>query len=98
MSYDDDQTPAEIDPIQDGAEILLCGDPESAAQKLTTAIHHEAAKLNAHQARQSVLQREVVRYEILSGLSSSRAFYKRRLDALCRSAGNLASAPGDGVQ
>lgn len=40
------------DRAHDAAESLLSGDPQNAAQKLRTAIHAEAASLNAHQARQ----------------------------------------------
>jgi hypothetical protein len=45
-----------VDPIKEASESLLYGDPDTAAEKLRTAIHFEAARLNAHQARDGRLR------------------------------------------
>ena len=47
-----DNIPDQIDPVKDCAEALLYADPETAGEKLRTAIVFESARLNAHQERQ----------------------------------------------
>jgi hypothetical protein len=57
MTYQSDQQ----DPMLDVAEVLLYGDPETAATKLRTAIRSEAANLNAQQAHEGRLRAEHAR-------------------------------------
>ena len=58
MTDNTDTHPPEVDPFEVAAEQLLYGDPTSAAAKLREAVFHGAAAMSAHQARQSVIQRE----------------------------------------
>ena len=54
----DNSTPPEVDPFEVAAESLLYGDPATAKDRLRDAIYQGAAQMHAHQARQSVIQRE----------------------------------------
>jgi hypothetical protein len=54
-----DQTPPEVDPFQAAAESLLYAGPEDAAKSLRDAILQGAAQVQAHQSRQSIIEREL---------------------------------------
>jgi hypothetical protein len=90
MTDHTDNTPDQIDPFGDAAESLLYSDPDTAKEKLRTAIIYGAAQTNAHQERQGRLRAEHTR-----SMESLRKFNELNdafEDPLVQAAGKAAMA------
>jgi hypothetical protein len=86
-NYNDD-TPEQIDPTQGAVESLLYSDAETGAAKLWAAIHHEASRLNAHQAHQGRIQ--AAHQESMSALARLMENNDSFKDPLVQAAGRAA--------
>jgi hypothetical protein len=79
-----------VDPVKEASEILLYGDPDTAAEKLRTAIHFEAARLNQHEARDGRVRSEHARsMESLRKFNDLNDAFR---DPLIQAAGSAAMA------